>query len=349
VALGAVLVLSLTTTVTNWDNTMLSESLALSFTALLAARLLAFARVPTVAHAGWVVAAATPWFFTRQNHLVLGILVVVAAGTALAVAARRRLPTVRPLAVLAGGLAAVAVLATASYRQNTEVVHFNVAMVIGNRVLLNQDAAEWFFDHGMPTLPAGIQVGVPTNPEPLLADRRFGAWVREEGTGTYLRFLAVHPWVTLTAPLDDFVSERPSFADPPHPDESMLATRESYAAARDVLPEPLGNLLYHPGQTGTVLALLLLTGVLTAFRWADGGPDPRWIVPLLLIGLQWPALTVTWHASAAELGRLALTSSIALRIGLIVQLALLADVWLADRFSGGSGSLGDPDPPENGP
>lgn len=331
VATVVVLLLSLTTSITNWDNTILSESLALSCTAVLAGCLLRFARLGGERDAAYVVVAALFWIFTRQNHLVLGLLITGSVVAVVALRWRRRGRPPRALVLLAAGLAVVSLLAVTSYRQNTQIVHFNTAMVIGNRLLLDQGAIDWLHDHGMPDLPQGITVGAPVNPEPLLADREFREWVETEGVGTYARFLLSHPWETATGPLEDLVSDRPSFADPAYVDETMLSTAEAYSGSRNVVPEAVEEVLFHPGQTGTLLLLLALTGVLTVDRWRRRGFDPRWTVPLLAVVLQWPALTVVWHASAAELGRLSLISAVALRIGLLTQLALLADGWLADH------------------
>ena len=52
---------------------MLSESLALSFTALLVGTLLRLWRAPTYRSTLLVLAAAVLWLFTRQNHLVLSL------------------------------------------------------------------------------------------------------------------------------------------------------------------------------------------------------------------------------------------------------------------------------------
>jgi hypothetical protein len=280
------------------------------------------------------VVAALFWSFTRQNHLVLGLLITISAVVVTLVVGRRRRALPTALAVLAGGLVAVSLLAAVSYNQNTQIVHFNTAMVIGNRLLPDADAVAWLHDHGMPDLPEGIPVGVASSPEALLADDEFGEWVRDDGVSTYTRFLLTHPWWTVTAPLEDFVSDRPSYADPARVDETMLSTAEAYSTARNVVPEPIEEILFDPGQTGTVLVALLVALALTAFWWRTRGPDRRWLVPLLLILLEWPALTVVWHASAAELGRLSLISATILRLGIVAQLVLLADAWLRERRVG---------------
>ena len=329
-AAGAVLALGLTTSITNWDTAILSESMALSMTALLLAALLNLARTRDMLSAAYVVIASVLWVFTRQNHVVLMGLGVATAVGAVVVSRWRSGAFDRPLAVAAAGLVAVAALAGVSYSRNTEIVHFNLAMVIGQRVITDADALNWFLDHDMP-LPDVVTPGIALFPEPLLADREFADWVADHGNATYVRYLLTHPWSTLTTPLEDFVADRPSYADPPRVDETMLSTAEAYGSARQVVPEPLEDLLFDPGGTGTVLLTLIAVLALTALRWHGHGWDGRWTVPLLTIGLQWPALTIVWHASTAELGRLALISAVALRVGVLVQLALLADAWLTDR------------------
>ena len=77
---GAVVALGLTTSITNWDTAILSESLALSLTALVVAAWLNLARRTTWVTAGLVVAATLPWLFVRQSLLPAAWLVVVVAG-----------------------------------------------------------------------------------------------------------------------------------------------------------------------------------------------------------------------------------------------------------------------------
>jgi hypothetical protein len=330
VAAVAVLAFSLTTSITNWDTTILSESLAISMTALLLAAILHLARTREPMSAAFVVLAAVLWVFTRQNHVVLLGLIVATALTIVVVDRWRSGALDRPLVIASAGLVAVAGLAGLSYSRNTEIVHFNLAMVIGQRVITDTDALNWFLDHDMP-LPDVVTPGAPIFPEPLLADDDFADWVADHGDSTYVQYLLTHPWSTLTSPLEDLVSDRPSYADPPRPDETMLSTAEAYGSARQVVPEPLEEVLFDPGGTGTLLTALVAAVGLTGVRWRRRGWDHRWLVPLLAIGLQWPALTIVWHASTAELGRLALISSVALHVGLLVQLALLVDAWLEDR------------------
>jgi hypothetical protein len=308
---------------------MLSESMALSMTALFAAAILHLVVNRTMLGAAYTVGASVLWVFTRQNHVVLLGLIVA---TILAVFVVDRWRTGRfdkVIAVTTAGLVAIAAMAGLTYGRNTEIVHFNLAMVIGQRVITDAENLTWFLDHDMP-LPDVVTPGEAIFPEPLLADPAFADWVADEGSSTYIQFLVTHPWATLTAPLEDFVSDRPSYGDVPIPDETMLSTAEAYGSARQVVPEPIEDILFDPGSTGTLLVVFLVVLLLTWLRWQRAGWDRRWLVPLLAIFLQWPALTIVWHASTAELGRLALISAVLLRLGLIVQAALLVDGWLAD-------------------
>lgn len=330
---AAVLGLSLTTTVTGWDTAMLSESLALSGSALLVGTLLRVAQRRTYPAVAAALAAFVVWIFTRQNHLVLAGLVVVSLVVVLVVHRVRTGWFDRIVGALLAGTVVVTALALVSYRENTEIADFNLATVIGGRVLPDADDLAWFVDAGMPA-PGDVPPGAAASPEQLLADGPFERWLRDDGLRTYARFLVTHPWHTLTAPLESFVSDRPPFGDAARPDEVLLAGADGYGVGRQVLPEPVEDLLFQPGSAGTVVFALLLVLVLTGRRWEVRGPDPRWLVPLLAVGLQWPALTAVWHASVAELGRLALPSAVILRIGVLLQLALLLDAWLADRRAG---------------
>jgi hypothetical protein len=123
------------------------------------------------------------------------------------------------------------------------------------------------------------------------------------------------------------------------PGPLVLAGPDSYGVGREVIPEPVEDLLFQPGSAGTVVFALVAVVALTVRRWRDHGPDGRWLVPLVALGLQWPALTAVWHASVAELSRLALPSVVVIRVAIVLQLALLTDAWLRDRRAVEPGGL----------
>jgi hypothetical protein len=98
-----------------------------------------------------------------------------------------------------------------------------------------------------------------------------------------------------------------------------------------VLPSVVEDVLFEPGQAGGVVLGLALVLSATVWCWRRHGLDPRWALPLVVLVLQWPALTVAWQASTAELGRLALSSALLVRLALLLQAGLLVDAWLTRR------------------
>jgi hypothetical protein len=330
-----VLGLALTTAVTSWDTTVLSESLALSFTALLLVALLRWREAPGLRTVGFVLVTWVLWIWTRQAHLLLGIMgVATLAAIVLWPVLRRRSLSAdvlrRSSIVLVVGLAAITSVAAWTYSRNTQVVHQNLNDVIGVRFLSDEDRVDWLVDHGMP------------RPGDDAARERIKRWVATDGTGVYARYLLTHPWDTVTDPLEALVSDRPPFGDPERGDEVMLAGSDRYGVSREVLPGPIEDLLFHPGEAGNVLIAFAVAIAGTLWAWRRDGADGRWAVPLVVLGLQVPALLLVWHSSTTELGRLAMPSALVVRLVLILQLGLLVEAWI--RRSGSALA-----PPDGGP
>lgn len=323
VATGAVVALGLTTSITNWDAAILSESLALSLTALLVAAWLNLARRPSVMTAALVVAATFPWLFVRQSLLPTAWL-VVAAAIAATLVTWRRAGAWRPLAGLAVGLVLLTGLASASYSRNQEVVRANLTTIVANRIATDPDRLSWFRENGMPVPASGA-----LDPGALTIDPAYGRWVGGEGRTTYARYLLTHPWYTLTEPLGDLVSVRQSYGDEPVEQSTMLSPGDGYGSARPVIPEVVEQILFEPGGTGTVLTAMVAVVGLSLVRRRRR--DRRWAVPLALVAISVVSLIVAWHGATPELGRLAIVAAVALRLGLILQLGFLAEDHLLDR------------------
>ncbi|MGQ0617436.1 MAG: hypothetical protein ACT4PW_10670 [Acidimicrobiia bacterium] len=323
-AAGTVLALGLTTSVTNWDAAILSESLALSLSAGLLAAWARMVARPSAVAAGAVVALSVLWLFTRQDHLYLLWAVV---GAAVLVSARAR---TGPWLVLAAGLLASALWGQVAYGRNTEARDHNLALVVGTRVAPDRARLDWFEDHGMP-VPPFLEPGRATPPEPLEADPAFARWLSHDAPATYAFYLVTHPWYTVTAPLADMLSVRPAYADPPVDVDPLLAPANAYAASRRLLPEPLEAVLFAPGRTGTALALVVGAVAAVAWRWRRAGVEPRHLVPVAAASLAVAGLYLSWHSSTIELGRHALTSAVVLRLACLVLLAQVVDGALADR------------------
>jgi hypothetical protein len=316
-----------TTLVTNWDAAKLSESLGLSLTVLVIAAWLNFVRRTEVGTALLVALVTLPWLFVRQSLIPTAWLVVGLAALTAVITWRRRSAgdlAVRLLAVLVVVLAAETAVATVTYSHNQEIVQENLRVIVANRVASDPARLAWFEDHGMPVPASG-----GLDPESLRRDPAFSRWVAGPGRGTYLRYLATHPWYAATAPLDDFTSVERSTADEVVPTASMLSPPDHYATSRPVLPSVAEQVLYGPGDTGTVIFLLVLVGGWSLARRRHC--SARWAIPWALVGLAITSLYTGWHGATPELGRLALVGATVLRIGLYLQLAVLIEDEVVGR------------------
>lgn len=323
VMVGLVVALGLTTSVTNWDTAILSESLALSLSALVVAAWLDLVRRPTWSSGALVVAATLPWLFVRQSLLPSALLVAAAALVA-ALSTWRRGGPWRQLAAVAAALVVVCGVASASYSRNQEVVGTNLTVIVANRIAPDADRLSWFGDHGMPVPASGaLDVGSLTD------DPAFDRWVTGDGQGTYARYLLTHPWYTLTEPLPDLVGVRTSYGDEPEPQATMLAPADGYGSARPVIPELVEQVIFEPGGTGAVLTALVTVAGLSVLRRRQR--DRRWVATLALVAISLVSLVVGWHGATPELGRLAIVAAVTLRLGLILQFGLLAEAELARR------------------
>lgn len=322
-AASAVAVLGLTTSVTNWDTAILSESLALSLTVLLVAAWLHALRVATPTSVALVLGATLPWLFVRQSLLPTAAMVLGTAVVATVVSRRRGRPW-RHLAALAVGSLLLVGLAVGSYAQNQEIVRTNLTAIVAERVASDPGRLAWFRGHGMPVPPNG-DLGFPS----LDGDPAFLQWRAGPGRRTYARYLLTHPWYSVTEPLDDLVSVRRSYGDQSRPEVSMLSPGDAYGAARPIVPEPVEQVLFDPGSTGTVVAVLVAVCLQSAVRRRDR--DDRWVVAWAVVAISIASMIAGWHGAAPELNRLALVAAVTLRIGLVLQGALLLEGWLRSR------------------
>ena len=333
-AVGAVALLGASTAITNWDTTILSESLAISATALAAAAYLRFGRVRSLSAALGAVGATLLWVFTRQNHLVLLGLVVGAVLVVVAVARWRTHRWDRPLLVLGGGLVLVAVLAGAVLR--AEHRDPRVQPGDGHRPAGHHRPRRASPGSRTPACPCPTRPCPASSSSPSRSSRTTTSVPGSRRTATAPTPASSSPTRGSRSPSRSTTSwpTRSRGSTQPRGDDVMLATPDPYGSTRQLVPEQLELLVFDAGNSGTIVVALAAVLAATFHRWRRTGWDRRWLVPLAMIGLQWPALTVVWHASTAELGRLALVSALLLRIGMIVQAALVADGWFGDRHVG---------------
>ncbi|WP_426572925.1 hypothetical protein [Aquihabitans sp. McL0605] len=311
VAGGAVLVFSLTWPITMWDQQVLTESLALSTFALLAAAGVWFARHRTPARGAWLVVAATLWLVARDSH----IIPVAAVGLGLVGAAVARFTGPRRTVVLTGGfLVAVAFLAAGSaqygHRDRQPIEHVYVA-----RVLPYPERVEWFAHHGMPearaleALPEVVDPGglhatyTPVDAAP--AWDRWRAWLDRDGRRTLLAYTAAHPSYVWSEP-----EEQP---------ERVFNNGVGLATYRplDLHEVPWIATVFAPGVplVAVVAAGAVTTLVVRRLPWTALAT-----VGAVLALTSAPHALVVWHSDGMESARHLLVPTVQLRTGVLLLL-----------------------------
>ncbi len=246
VALVAVLAVSCSFFVTNWDLAILSESLAISFAALLTAAWIRFVDAPTVWTAVAVVSTSVLWMFTKTAMVPL--IGLTCLGCAALAFSRNGRPLRVAVAVALAVLTVWGVVATTRQdsafqaRDGFDQTYFseNFGLNLRYRILNHPDQVAWFRAHGMPE-PVGLE---PYPPGPSIYDtpwesfwpwyaryrdnKELNDWVKTDGQRTYALFTATHA-VPL---LRDYLDSVPQLLTPPE------YTMAGYATPTASCPNP---------------------------------------------------------------------------------------------------------------
>lgn len=330
------LALGLVGPIVSWNSTILSESTALSLTALLIAGWLAYARRPSWRTASAAVAVSVLWTFTRQAQVILSLLLVLFALVAFA---RKRsvLAGVVTAALLLNSVAALVIVGRGHYVSNG-----NIADVIEDRILPNTTWTTWFAEHGMPydstvAKSVGGQFG-----DALLAIPSFDAWLTADSSHVYEEFMLTHPVYTFIYPLPSFSGELASLHEQntsgysytqPNPTPSMLSPTVDYGRYRAALPTVVENLLFDQGDIGDVLLLAAIGAVFAYTARRRFGRDRRRSIPLLVLLTVIPNGYLVWLAGGpGEVDRNSMELAASLRIALWVLLAFALDGLVSARW-----------------
>lgn len=300
-AIGAViLAFGLAPRLTAWDAVILTESLAVSLTAILVAALIWFDKVPW-----WAFSILfTIWMFLRDAHLFTGILVVIGL-TVHAFRTREWIvPAICSTVIVWGGLA----------QMNDKTVEaFSVAFNVAYRVDDDADAMNWFLDHGMPASPAFTEQEFFFEVIPLYEDPTFRTWAETDGPVVYMRFVASHPSIALQGIeriLIDGDTDDEAFVD----DTSGRTFR------------PVGLPIW-PSEASKFTAALMAAALLASLLVARSDRlDKRWLLPSLFIASTLPLAMLTYHAALIEFGRHGLVITFVLVISCLWIVALSVDV-----------------------
>jgi len=326
------LLIGLAEPVLNWNSVILSESTAISLTALLAAAAISFARAPSRRSTTLLLLALLFWTFTRQPHVFMAVLIAAAL-----VVAALRARDVRALrAVAAGGAIVIAVAGLAAAHRNQTLSRAAVGSIIQGRMLPNEQRTFWFVGQGMPfSLSIAKYAGQPFHYRN--ENRAYFEWIDKHGTSTYLKYVLLHPGYTLIDPLAYFPGEEASLtyrntssfaALEPNPIPAMLSPVVDYGRHRNVLPSVVDRLLFDQGSSGDVLALLVASVGLVLVARRRFGPDPRLVVPTLVALASIPLGYIVWLSggeSLGELDRLSMVTAVLARVGLWIVVFVAAD------------------------
>jgi hypothetical protein len=330
----ALLVLGLCGPIASWNSTILSESVAISLTALSVAAWIYFTQERTLWRAALAVVVTVLWAFTRPDLTVM----VAAIALIMIIASLRR--TRRGLSIIVtAALAGVFALGVVSISHNAQVRTLNLASIFAEKILPVHSRTTWFVQRGMPyDLTVARAAGVYP-PTALADDPQFAQWLRTDGEHSYLIFMFEHPGYTLLGPLPYLSGEKTSLFEPasvnstqPYPVPSMLSPTADYGRYREVVPSVIQDLWFEQGQIGDVILLAVLAVGANVVAWRRMGRDGRLVVPACVVGLVLLHHYFLWLTSAPpELDRQSITQAVALRIALWIGLACGVDRLLAGR------------------
>jgi len=321
--------------VASWNSTILSDSAAISLTALLIGCWIRHASRPSRTTALSLLAVTLLWSFTRNDLILVGAGITVCAVVAVTWRWRSRVN-----ALLACGLIVISAYGLAVDNRNPYILDENIASVIEGRILDNPGWRQWFIAHGMP-----YSVGVQDTQGglyglALLQIPVFHVWLTASGASTYAEFLLEHPAYTLLDPLPDFSGELASINWPnrtayaytqPNPSPSMLSPTANYGRHRDVLPSVIQDLLFQQGQIGDVLLLAVGAFGLAWVARRKLGSDSRMWVPFIAIAFAIAQGYLVWFAGDAEIDRHAIVLATTARIGLWIVAGYALDRLIQTR------------------
>ena len=311
---GAVLILGLTIQVTQWDMTLLSESISNSLTILTIAGILLVARRQTTAAFALLLTALLLWTFARQVNTIILLLTLPFA----LVVAFRQLRR-RSALILTYFLVVITAWGIYDTSRDTGIWYLNSYGIYAERYVGDPNAEKYFTDHHIPLTDqiradhAKYQGGNSPGYKNPAVYKAF----KDHWRPAYVQYLITHPFSTLRKPLNDA--------------STLLAVNVPYGRPRAVLPDPVQNSAF--GVSGGDFPFLFLAVValwiaartrrkeMSASDWAGAA--------IVAIGLVW--YLVVWHLSADELVRLEVPVALTLRLGLLVLALTATDRLLAAR------------------
>lgn len=303
VAAVLVLLLGLCIQVTQWDQVLLSESLALSLTALLVALLLWVRLRQTAGTLAAMFVVLVLWVFDRQLQATLFIGIAVVAAVWIVARHRRFLPLAAALAILA---------AWGGYATNNSSAHltrWGAHDLMVMRILPSAVNASYFTSRGMPDVPLMEKEAAKRLDrgwaDPVLQDPRFLSWVDAHWQRVYAGWLLRNPVATARDP----VAQAPN----------LLSGLNNYSSVRPALPSSVQDTLWQREVPAGDLIAFVVVAILL---WAASLRAGAWTSLDTLAALLF-AISVVWYYAGyygvvSELPRILTPPAALMRISLLL-------------------------------
>ena len=330
----AVLLLGLTLPMTRFDNALLSESISISVSVLLAALFLRLVCRPSTRLAVVVFVVAAVWALIRQNNAQL-LLVAAVAVLVLGLRGAHR----RMAATLAGGFVLLALFGVLLATSNNQIEQYNTAQLLDRRIVHDPGRNAWFRAHGMPNAEAALQRRQELtpddpidNPITLQQDSIFGAWLLDDGPSTYFRFLLTHPGYVVSTPFTD---------DDAY--QSYLRGITAYGSSRRVVPKFVDTVFWpQENDERTFVQLYVAIGLVAVIVRAvlDRRARRPALAGFAVLVVSLTNIVFVTHLAGGEYARLMLTAAVIGRVAILWLFATAigdADVRDPAPVSGGRG------------
>ena len=303
----AILLLGLSVQVTEWDEMILSESLALSLTALLVAAILWWRKERSSRTLAGVLVVLTLWVFTRELqaavYLPLCALVIVWV-----------LLRARRYVWLAAVLAVLGVWSGYAANGNDDILADNAHNLIVVRILPQPGAVSFFEHRGLPDI-AILEREAATrhftgSRSVVKKDPVWTKWIKDHWTTSYAAWLMRDPVAILRRPLGNL--------------DASLSGFPAYAPTQHVLPSPVQTALWSRSG-GDLPFWFALAGVLwlASLRAKRRDNLDLWAAGIIGSTVLW--YVIAWHLTVAELGRICVPIGAGLRVGLLLLMLASLD------------------------
>jgi hypothetical protein len=318
VGAGIILLLGLCVQVTQWDQTILSESVSLSLGALLPATILWL----RLRRTGWVVAAVFValilWIFARQLQVLLFIPIAVVLIAWIVLRARRWV-------VVACALAALGVWSGYAAAQDKMHLEYDAHDIIEFRILQVPGGASFMARTGIPDFAlmkveaarftaTGAYVG-GTNSKVYL-DPAWRRWVDKHFTRTFADWVVHHPWWTIRLPVLDV--------------PTALDGNPKYGVPRTTLPSPVQDLLWERSGGSFLFWVAIASLVWIASLFRSRPRNLEWLA-VTGIGIAVVWYYAAWHLSGSEVPRLSVPAAAFFRLSFLLLVLGALDRLVALR------------------